>query len=174
MKEPVEYYINPYIMYLSRLLRCQFRESLHKEGLFAGQHELLVTLYHNPGITSSRLAKELDLSLATVSVSIKRLEKTGFVAKVKDDKDSRTTWLYLTDKGRAVHDSIRGTIMQAEATLVQGMTLEEIDAFRNYLKTAITNLGGSDRLDEAAPMFCRKFNSEINKSEPIERSKTHQ
>lgn len=170
MKEPVKYYINPYIMYLSRLLRCRFREALNKEGLFVGQHELLVTLYHNPGTSASRLAKELDLSLATVSVSIKRLEEAGFVTKVKDEKDSRTTWLYLSDKGRDVHDSIRATIIQTEETLVQGMTPEEINLFRDYLKKAITNLGGSDRLDEAMPLFCHKFSDEIA---PMERRQIH-
>lgn len=147
MDEPVKYYINPYIMYLSRLVRCQFREALNEKGLFVGQHELLVKLYHQPGTTASRLARDLDLSLATVSVSVKRLEKAGFVTKVPDEKDSRTTWLYLTDKGREVHDSIRSTIMHTEATLVQDMTAEEIELFRSFLKKGIANLGG-ERLEQ--------------------------
>lgn len=142
MDEPIEYYINPYIMYLSRLLRCQFREALNQEGLFVGQHDLLVKLYHNPGMTASHLAKELDLALATVSVSIKRLEKAGFVFKVQDKKDNRTNFLYLTEKGRQVHDSIRGAIIGAEATLVSGMSAEEVNQFRGFLKRAVTNLGG--------------------------------
>ncbi len=142
MNQPIHYCINPYVMYLARLLRCQFREALHKEGLFVGQHELLVKLYHHPGHTASQLAKELDLAPATVSVSLKRLEKAGFIQKVPDETDNRITCLYLTEKGGQSHDSVRTAILNAEATLVQGMTEEEIDQFRSYLKRAVTNLGG--------------------------------
>lgn len=160
MSAPVKYYINPYIMYLSRLLRCQFREALNKEGLFVGQHELLVKLYHQPGVTASQLAKEMDLTPATVSVSLKRLVKAGFVQKEPDQKDNRTTCLYLTDRGREVHDSIRAAIMGTEATLVQGMTPEEIDRFRGSLKKAIHNLGGSERLEKDHACHRGSFNED--------------
>lgn len=152
MNEPVKYYINPYIMYLSRLLRCKFREALNKEGVFVGQHNLLEKLYQQPGTTASRLAKELDLSLATVSMSIKRLEKTGFVTKVPDEKDSRITFLHLTEKGQKVHNGIRTAVIQTEATLVQDMSEQEIEQFRTYLKKAITNLGGSELLNYEIPL----------------------
>lgn len=147
----MEYYINPYIMYLSRLLRCQFREALNKEGLFAGQHELLVKLYHSPGVTATRLAKEMDLSLATVSVSIKRLERAGFVAKQPDLADNRMIFLFLTDKGRQVHDSIRSAMIGTEATLLEGISEEEINQFRCFLKQGIANLGGICQPEEGRP-----------------------
>lgn len=146
--------LNPCIIYLARLLRGNFRETLHAEGLFAGQHELIGMMYYNPGIAASALAKKLDLTQATVSVSLKRLEKVGFVKREIDESDSRVTKLFLTDDGKNVHKKIEEAIVTAEDKLVLGMTDEEIRQFRGLLLKGIHNLVVEDENSQPPTDAC--------------------
>lgn len=137
-------YINPYIVYLARLLRGHFSEALRAEGVFGGQHELIGIIYDRPGITASTLAKMLDLSQATVSVSMKRLERSGMVKKEYDETDSRTIKLFLTDEGKKAFEKVGETMIETENKLVSGFTEEEITMFREFLKKGIDNITECD------------------------------
>lgn len=150
-------YINPYIVYLARLLRGHFSDALRAEGVFGGQHELIGVLYHNPGITASTLARKLDLSQATVSVSMKRLERSGFIKKETDKSDSRTVKLFLTDEGKKAFEKVGDAMIETEKRLVSGFTEEEIVLFRDFLRKGIDNLTESDSPSILSREFC-EFN----------------
>ena len=152
----VLYDINPKILYLSKLLKENYRKALCEEGLFVGQQDILIRILHNEGITSTELAKQIGVSLATISVSVKRLEKADFIEKHSDEKDSRITRLYLTAHGRNVQKNICTTLSDSEKELLNGMSTEEIDFFRETLSKAIINLGGSLEKPCKLPSFLDK------------------
>ena len=76
---PPEELIGPRVNFLSRLIRCRFNEVIAEQGLYSGQQDIIFALIENEGITSSKLAQKTGVSNATMSVSIKRMEKAGFV-----------------------------------------------------------------------------------------------
>lgn len=58
------------------------------------------------GCTISDIARSLRVTLPTVTVSIKKLEKKGFVTKVRSAEDARCVSIVLTRRGKkadAVH-----------------------------------------------------------------------
>ena len=75
--------------------------------MFAGQHHIIMMLERVGCATVSQIAEEMRTTSATASVSIKRLEKAGFVEKRSSDSDARITKIYLTDKALAVTQRIR-------------------------------------------------------------------
>lgn len=132
--------IAPRIMCLSKLLRQAFNEAAAEQGLFAGQQDIVLALVENEGLTLSELAKILEVSTATASVSVKRMEKNGFVIKKPDKRDARITRLYLTEKAKATPEKIMAHMNRMENKLKADMTQEQVFLLSEQLDTAIQNL----------------------------------
>ncbi|MCM1114943.1 MAG: MarR family transcriptional regulator [Clostridium sp.] len=132
--------IGPRIMCLSRLMRQKFNEAAAEQGLFSGQQEIIFLLVENEGITLSKLAERLEVSTATASVSVKRMEKAGFIIKRQDEKDARITRLYPTEKAKKAPDKIRERMDALESTLNKGLTQEESERMTDMLDAAICSM----------------------------------
>jgi DNA-binding MarR family transcriptional regulator len=132
--------IGPRVNHVSRMLRRRFNEVINEEGLFSGQQDIIILLKHNKGLTISQLAESMDVATPTVSVSIKRMEKAGFVEKRVDDKDARITKLYLTEKGEKATEHIKVKMDNQESFITKDMTEDEIMLFSDLLDKAIKNL----------------------------------
>lgn len=137
---PPEGMIGPRVSFLSKLLRQTFNEAIAEQGLFSGQQDIVFTLLENEGMTVGELAKRLDVSAATVSVSVKRMEKSGFITKKADKKDARIIRLYPTEKARIAPENVKKHMDALEIILSSGMTKEEADQLSDLLEKAIHNM----------------------------------
>ncbi|MFR5875585.1 MAG: MarR family winged helix-turn-helix transcriptional regulator [Eubacterium sp.] len=137
---PPQGMIGPRVTRISRILRRRFNKVSNEEGLFSGQQHIILLLKHNRGLTVGQLAERLGVAPATVSVSIKRMEKAGFVEKTADENDARITKLYLTEKGEAAPDHIKEKMDSQEKYITNGMSKEEVRLFSDLLDKAINNL----------------------------------
>ena len=134
--------IGPRVMFLSKLIRQTFNEAVAEQGLFSGQQDIVLVLAENEGITLSELAKKLDISSATASVSIKRMEKAGFIIKKPDKSDARITRLYPTEKAKLAPENIRKKMDSLESILKKDLTEEQVYELSTLLDTAIGNMTG--------------------------------
>ena len=66
---------------------------------------------------------------ATISVSVKRMEKAGFIIKKADENDARISRLYPTEKARALPENIRYKMNALEETLCAGMSGKDVLRF---------------------------------------------
>ena len=132
--------IGPRIYYLSRLMRKAFNEAASEEGLFSGQTDILFFINKNEGCTLGELSKELGVAVATASVSVKRMEKAGFILKKADEKDARLTRLYPTDRAKQAPENIRKKMDSLDEVLQKGMSAEEAEMLSMLLEKAIYNL----------------------------------
>ncbi len=78
------------------------KKILESKGLYSGQPAMLFILLKQGMQSQRELAKKLNVSPATVNVMVKRLEKSGFVERVKDKDDLRISRVSLTEKGKAI------------------------------------------------------------------------
>ena len=127
-------------MCLSRLMRQKFNEYAAEQGLFSGQQDIIFLLVENEGITLSKLAEKLEVSAATASVSVKRMEKAGFIVKKQDKSDARITRLYPTEKAKKAPDNIKKRMDKLEATLSRGLTKKESEQLSDMLDKAICSI----------------------------------
>jgi DNA-binding MarR family transcriptional regulator len=63
------------------------------------QHQILLYLLDNPGISVKILANKFLMSSASIAQLLNRLENRKFIKKVQDNKDKRITHLYITKIG---------------------------------------------------------------------------
>lgn len=132
--------IGPRVMCLSKLIRQAFNEAVAQQGLFSGQQDIVLALVENEGITLSELAKRLEISSATASVSIKRMEKAGFIIKKTDKNDARITRLYPTEKAKRAPENIKRKMDSLETIIKSNMAEKQAQALSDLLEIAIRNM----------------------------------
>lgn len=132
--------IGPRTIELSKQIRKRFNEAATEQGLFSGQQDVLFNIVENEGITLSSLSKKLGVSGATASVSVKRMEKAGFIVKEPDENDARIIRLYPTEKAKQAPEKIKQKMDALEKILTDSMTDEEIYLLSDLLDTAIKNM----------------------------------
>lgn len=82
------------------------------------------------------------LSHPSVSGTLARMEKKGFIEFRADALDHRCKRIFLLEKGSRCHSLIIGDIERIERQIVAGFTAEETAQFSAFLNRAIHNLGG--------------------------------
>ncbi len=150
----------PTVNYLSRLSKDNFRSVLADNGLFIGQDEILFTVLFNDGAKPSEIAKKLDTSLASISVSLKRLEKAGFIEKKNDESDGRVCHIYISEKGRRSMEKIHGDLRAYEESILKGFSEDEKKLFRSYLDRAIFNACGVEGYSYKRPVKNKEDNTD--------------
>ena len=89
------------------------------------------------------IEEEFQLSHPTVSGILTRLEKKDFIEIRPDEHDRRCKRIYLRPKGWECMETMHGVIQSNETRLVADFTEEEQALFADFLKRAITNMGGN-------------------------------
>lgn len=146
---PPREFIGPRINHASRLLKQRFNRVVNEAGLFSGQQHIILLLSENEGLTVSQISAALEITPATVSVSLKRMEKAGFVFRRADENDARITKIYLSDKGAAALHSICEKIDAQEKIISKGMTEEEKELLSTLLERVISNLEEKEMTENA-------------------------
>ncbi len=109
-------------------------------GLYEGQHNMLMPLWHEDGLAQSELTRRLGIEPASVSKAVERMEATGFVQRRPDPEDARANRLYLTDQARALEQPVKRALVDAEERLLANMSVEEKLLLRRLLLQMRDNL----------------------------------
>lgn len=125
---------------LELLRRIQARAVMGETGLHPGQPRLLQFIWDHPGCTQKEAADELDVTPASAAASLKRLEKAGLVLRQPDQKDTRRNQLFITDRGMAQMEENKRQFAKLDERMFQGMTEEEVEAFRRACEKMFDNL----------------------------------
>lgn len=111
-------------------------------GLTAAQSHVMHYICRRSGQVHQRdVEQAFELSHATVSGLIDRLESKGFIRRARGEADGRCIALYATEKALEYEERIHGYIQENEAQMLRGLSPEEEDTLRKALQTVLTNLG---------------------------------
>ena len=113
---------------------------LDKTGVYQAQHRLLMTIAHNPNTSQIELAKSMDVSPATIAVSLKKLEKEGYINREKDKYDNRINKITITEKGNRVVEQSRQIFKSSDEKVLEGFTVNEKYTLFVLLKKLNANL----------------------------------
>ena len=83
------------------------------------------------------MAEALKLSTPTVSISVRQLEKNGLIERKPNPEDGRAVQLFLTQKGKEVHQRANSFHRRKFEQLLAGLNEDERDTLLNLLERAL-------------------------------------
>lgn len=146
MKKCLDAWNSPYhkllqaYIYGSRLHRAVLERELNKTGVYRSQHQILMFIAKNPNTSQKDIAGMFHVSTATIAVSLKKLERGGYIERVVDQSDNRFNLICITDKGKEIVDRSILFFKSVEEAMFQGFTTEELERLEDYHKRINYNL----------------------------------
>ena len=110
---------------LSHLFRGEVRRACGENGVPYGYRALLFHLARCDGQTQRELAEKTGLRAATVSVTVEKMERDGYVKRTQDSADKRGKRVYLTEKGKEVDRRNREKVDRLEKQFASAISREE-------------------------------------------------
>lgn len=148
--------LNHYFRRCDHLHKRIVDKTMVRAEIYAAQHRILSILDHRPEMSQKEIADVMEVSTATVAVTLKKLEKNGYVVKKMDAADNRINKIFLTEKGkRLVHQGF-DIMNQIDLDSVKGFSEEELKLFVSFMKRYL------NRLDE---MMEIDYTKEIQKNQ---------
>ena len=97
-------------------------------------------LYHENNLTQDDLAKKVQYNNATVTRSLKRLEKRGFIKRKQNINDKREKIVQLTPFGREVTHDVIHKLEEYDSYTLRDFDEEEIENCKTFLKKYLKKL----------------------------------
>lgn len=101
----------------------------------------------NEKCTQKELSELLRLSPSTLTISIKSLEKRGYVRKTTDEHDLRRNYIEITDEGMEVSDKCRECLGGVDEAMYAGFTPGEKEMAIELMSRMAENLRSILRKD---------------------------
>ncbi len=136
-------HIGPVLRILHTAIDQQMSNRAQEMDLTSAQLFVLHYINRNgdKDVFQKDIEERFELSHATVSGLIARLESKGFLECVPSNKDKRYKRLCVTEKARCCDEKMRCSIEQTEMQLLRGFTEEDSVQLRAYLDKMLLNLG---------------------------------
>jgi len=93
------------------------------------------------------MAEGLKLSTPTVSISVRQLEKAGFIERQPDPQDGRAVQLFLTPAGQELYQSTYGFRCQKFERLLTNLTTQERTTLLDLLERSIQDVENEEQGD---------------------------
>ncbi len=115
-------------------------KNLEPYGLYKGQPKILGLLSHHESLSKKEIAERFKLAMPTVTKTIERLEKNGFVSTFQDSKDKRRTLVRLTEKGQSIHHELIEFKKSYSETIFEGISDHELSQMKAVLEKVKSNV----------------------------------
>ena len=129
---------------LERQIHC-YQRSCHQKavkalGLHYGQPLMLMILLDKQPLNQKDLAAYMNVTPASVTVSVKRMEKNGWITKTPSKEDLRCTTIRLTEKGERLALRCREEMERIEREKYIGFSLQEQEKLAEFYERMHENL----------------------------------
>lgn len=127
-------------------MRSLYRELEQLTGAPIGLHRALVCIGNEPGMTASRLARQLGMRPPAVSQVLRSLTMRGWIERRRSEQDQRAIQIHPTAAGRQILRATAGravfTLQRAVCRLPQSQ-LEQLAASVGLLLTLLPEPGST-------------------------------
>lgn len=119
--------LGKYISIISRREQKYLNAVMQSYGLGFSSYNFLLFLAKNEGCTQKELCRKMGIDEAVATRSMKKMEKEGYVRRIRSEQDSRKYALFLDDKGRALIPVIREALEDWWGKVLQDFPQEQQD-----------------------------------------------
>ena len=128
------------IIKIAREHRKTVEKRICSLGIHPSQHHVLVHLAVTGACTQNQIAEALEVSAAAMAVSLKKLEKGGYIEKKTSSEDCRSNVIVLTAKGEDVVEKSRRMFEEVDEKMFDALTEEQQKQFYECMEQIINNL----------------------------------
>ncbi|XXY52942.1 MarR family transcriptional regulator [Sorangium sp. So ce269] len=130
---------------VDRTASQQIQKRLAERGVTLAEFRLIGALLgENVGLTQRELAERLQITAASLSVLVGRLEKKGLVERTPDEDDARASRVRCTPR-IAEYDWVQGVVVEVERRATRGIAAADLETARRVLAAMLGNLEVEDR-----------------------------
>jgi DNA-binding MarR family transcriptional regulator len=101
-------------------------QKLRREGINVTRWRILAVLAMGDGITINGIIDRAMMQQSALSRALMNMEKEDYVRRVLRREDGRYVEVYLTDKGRALFDSLNVLVRRRQRSLLKGFSQQEL------------------------------------------------
>ncbi len=108
---------------ITRIVNSMIVEGEERNPLLQNSSRLLMLeLGRRDGVTQLELVRMTHLKAPTISITLQKLEKHGYVVRQHDNYDMRSVRVYLTEKGKSHNQFIIKKVTKSEARAMDSLT----------------------------------------------------
>ena len=117
----------PYVLIndIAKVFSLYVARATERSGLAYGHRKLLECLSHGEEMPQLQLNEKANLTPATVSSSMAKLEAAGIVSRRLDPSDRRKYFVRLTEKGKKHCEKIHDHSEELGKIMMEGVSEEE-------------------------------------------------
>ncbi|MFY2507473.1 MarR family winged helix-turn-helix transcriptional regulator [Vibrio pectenicida] len=117
-----------------------FDTELKKHGLTIALWPTLMCLWEEEGVTQREIAQKSKVENSTTTRTLDKLENLGLVERQVDPFSRRSFRIYLTDKGRALKETLVPIPMAINQKLLSSLELSERDEIIRLLQKMVATV----------------------------------
>lgn len=115
---------------------------LEETGIGSGQIPVLLELNRWGELNQRELAERTRVTPATMSGTLKRMEKNGFIIRTPDENDARISRVRLTEEGAAQCEKAKRIFDETCCRMLDCLDEDSIAQLHSLLTRVLENLGG--------------------------------
>ena len=117
-------------------------EKLRREGINVTRWRILAVLAMGDGITITEIIDRAMMQQSALSRALMNMEKEDYVRRVLRRDDARFVEVFLTDKGRALFNSLNIVVRRRQQRLLKGFSPQEVAAAFAVIRRMSRNITG--------------------------------
>lgn len=118
---------------LARMVETLYEDSLSESILQRGQYAYILYLMENEGANQYDISKDLLIDKTTVAKALKKLEQSGIIMRRTDAQDKRKVNVYLTAKGKLLHQKVVEVSDNIEKIIGENVHRSHVESFKKQL-----------------------------------------
>jgi DNA-binding MarR family transcriptional regulator len=116
----------------------QYRKPLEKLNLTYTQYLVMMVLWEFGGMTEGEIGRKVHLDSGTLSPLLKRLDKQGYINRIRPDDNERKLFLTLTEAGEALKEQALEVPCAMEQII--DLSQEELRQLKQLLEKALRRM----------------------------------
>jgi MarR family transcriptional regulator, organic hydroperoxide resistance regulator len=117
-------------------------EKLRREGINVTRWRILAVLAMGDGITITEIIDRAMMQQSALSRALMNMEKEDYVRRVLRRDDARFVEVFLTDKGRALFNSLNIVVRRRQQRLLKGFSPQEVATAFALIRRMSRNITG--------------------------------
>ena len=116
----------------------RYREPLEALNLTYTQYIVMMVLWEFGGMTEGELGKKVHLDSGTLAPLLKRLDKQGYIQRIRPENNERKLFLSLTEQGEALKEKAKTVPVAMQGCIP--LEQEELRLLKSLLDQALINM----------------------------------